>query len=47
MYYMLGMSVFCPIWSMIVPVTKAADIAIYGWELYLAVFGLAVIYFVE
>ena len=45
MYYMLGMSVFCPIWSLIDPVTKAADLTLYGWELYLAVFGLACVAF--
>ena len=47
MYYMLGMSVFCPIWSLVLPVTKAADLTLYGWELYLAVFGLAAVAFAQ
>lgn len=45
MYYMLGMSVFCPIWSLVLPVTKAADLTLYGWQLYLSMFGLACVAF--
>ena len=45
MYYMIGMSVFCPIWSLIIPIKKAVDFALYGHELYLAVFGLALVAF--
>ena len=47
MYYMLGMSIFCPIWSLIDPVTKAANLTLYGWELYLSVFGLACVAFAQ
>ena len=46
MYYMLGMSVFCPIWSLAIPVVKASELSLYGYELYLAVVGLACIMFV-
>ena len=47
MYYMLGMSVFCPIWSLAIPVTKAAGLTLYGYEMYLAIIGLACIMFVQ
>lgn len=45
MYYMLGMSIFCPIQTLVLPVTKAADLTLYGWELYLAVLGMAIVAF--
>ena len=47
MYYMLGMSVFCPIWSLTIPVTKAVGLALYGYEMYFAIIGLACILFVQ
>ena len=45
MYYMLGMCLFCPIWSLVAPIKEAGKLALYGWELYLAAFGLAIVGF--
>ena len=45
MYYMLGMAVFCPIWSLVIPVKNVEDLTLYSWELYTAVFGLASVAF--
>ena len=47
MYYMLGMSFFCPIWSLAIPVTKAVNLTSYTTSLYLAVFGLAMVGFCQ
>ena len=47
MYYMLGMAIYCPLQSLFIPVTKAAELTLYGWELYLATFGLAVVAFLQ
>ena len=47
MYYMMGMSVFCPVWSLVLPVKKAADLTLYGYELYLAIIGLALVAFMQ
>ena len=47
MYYMMGMVIFCPVWSIATPVSKAVDVTLYGYELYLSMFGLAIIYFIE
>ncbi len=45
MYYMLGMAVFCPIWSLVLPVKNVENLTMYSWELYAAVFGLASVAF--
>lgn len=45
MYYMLAMAVFCPIWSLILPVKEVEELTIYSWQMYLGVFGLATIAF--
>lgn len=45
MYYMLSMSIFCPIWSLVIPVTKVANLTDYRDSLYLAIFGLALVLF--
>ena len=47
MYYMMGMCIFCPIWLLVIPIQKATDLTLYGYELYLAIFGLALVYFVQ
>ena len=46
LYYMIAMTTFCPIWSLMLPVTKASDLTLYSWELYAAAFGLASLSFV-
>ena len=45
MYYSLAMSVFCPIWSLAMPVTKPMNLTHYSVTLYLAIFGLACLEF--
>ena len=45
MYYMLAMAIFCPIWSLFMPVKNVTALTDYRISLYLAVLGLALIAF--
>ena len=42
-YSFLSMAVYCPIWSLVIPVTDAADLTLYGWQFYAGALGLAMV----